>query len=323
MASRVSLVASHLVAHNATAAAPADPFSPSDPYIASLLAHNAAALAQFNERNGTSPISVSFDAKVPHVGIITFNNPAQLNSLSVGMGKAFGRAIDFLNDTARDVRAVVLTGEGRAFCAGADLRRAGTRQKGLDDDKVYEGSEFYNLYLGPIRRCKVPLICSINGHAIGAGFSVALACDMRTAFKDAKVGVNFVRLGLHPGMAATQTLPLLLGTQHAARLLLTGELQPASHPLMSPLFLSTHDTPAASLAAALDVARKAASASPLAVQATTKTLRMRWEANIDQTLEREGWGQMMGRLVEGGAQVAEGTRATAEKREPVFRPVDK
>ncbi|KAJ3341159.1 hypothetical protein HDU93_005568 [Gonapodya sp. JEL0774] len=324
MSNRVSQLASHLVVPNETAAGSKlvakDPFSRSDPYITALVSHNDSALKTFIERNGTTPITVSFDSAVPHVAVIKFNNPSQFNSLSVAMGQAFGRIIDFLMDSCRDIRAVVLTGEGKAFCAGADLRRSGTRQKGADSEKVYEGSEFYNLYLGPIRRCKVPIIAAVNGHAIGAGFSVALACDMRTAYKDARVGVNFVRLGLHPGMAATQTLPLLLGTQHANRLLLTGELQPASHPLMSPIFLSLHDSASATLDAALDVARKCASASPLAVQATTRTLRMRWESGLEQVLEREGWGQMMGRIVEGGAQVTEGTRATAEKRDPVFRP---
>jgi enoyl-CoA hydratase/carnithine racemase len=168
-------------------------------------------------------VTCTLDPANKHVAILKFNNPGALNSLSIPMGLKFGDVIDHCMDDLEDIRAIVLTGEGRAvsyycgdvrrvqprltivsldcsslarlqFCAGADLRVSGTRQTlAGQPNKVYEGSDFYNLYLGPIRRCKVPIIAAVNGPAIGAGFSVALACDLRVAAKGAKVGVNFVR----------------------------------------------------------------------------------------------------------------------------------
>ncbi|KAI9005013.1 ClpP/crotonase-like domain-containing protein [Hyaloraphidium curvatum] len=267
-------------------------------------------------------VTVTPDTENPHVMILRFNNPSALNSLSVPMGFAFGEAIDKCMDEMEDVRAIVLTGEGRAFCAGADLRVSGTRQTlAGNPNKVYEGSDFYNLYLGPIRRCKVPIIAAINGPAIGAGFSVALACDLRVAAKGAKVGVNFVRLGLHPGMAATQTIPLITNHQHANLLLLTGQTQNAEHPVMAPLFAQVVDGKDL-MPTALGIARQIAEAAPLAVRMTTRTMRLRFEENIDVILEREGVGQKMCRVA-APDQLAEGTKAAFEKRTPKFNPSTK
>lgn len=129
------------------------------------------------------------------------------------------------------------------------------------------------------------------------------------------------RLGLHPGMAATQTIPLITNHQHANLLLLTGQVQPAEHPVMSPLFLSVVE-PKDLMSTALGIARQVAAAAPLAVRMTTRTMRMRFEQGIDQTLEREGVGQKMSRVA-APEQLAEGTKAAFEKREPKFVVTEK
>lgn len=122
-------------------------------------------------------------------------------------------------------------------------------------------------------------------------------------------------------MAATQTIPLITNQQHANLLLLTGQTQVAEHPVMAPLFVSVVDGKEL-MDTALGIARQVAAAAPLAVRMTTRTLRLRFEENIDVILEREGVGQKMCRVA-APEQLAEGTKAAFEKREPKFSPASK
>ena len=128
------------------------------------------------------------------------------------------------------LRALVLTGSGRAFSAGGDLEmiaarsaeareRPGLARRGVRDFM----RAFYGLFLA-VRRLPCPTIAAVNGPAIGAGFCVALACDMRLVAREARVGLNFTRLGLSPGMGATWTLPRLVGPALAAELLYSSRL---------------------------------------------------------------------------------------------------
>jgi len=162
-----------------------------------------------------------------HVVVLTLNDPERRNAMTRAMGEAFGAAVAEL---ARDdsLRCVVLTGAGRGFSAGGDLgmiqdqadagrANPGTAQHGIHDTM----RSFYGLFLS-VRELRCPTIAAINGAAIGAGLCVALGCDMRIASEEAKLGLSFTRLGLHPGMGATWTLPRLVGPAHAAELLYTG-----------------------------------------------------------------------------------------------------
>src|SRR3990172_6814930 len=164
------------------------------------------------------------------VAVATLNDPERLNAMTEAMGQALSAAVAALS---RDdsVRAVVLTGAGRAFSAGGDLEmiegmaRAGSASPGGDvrrDNEAFMG-RFYRLFL-TLRALPQPTVAAVNGPAIGAGCCVALACDMRLAAREAKLGLNFVRLRLHPGMAPPWTLPRLLGPAHAAELLYGGRL---------------------------------------------------------------------------------------------------
>ena len=160
---------------------------------------------------------------------LQFNDPDRLNAMSREMGLAFR---DVVGRLALDdsLRAVVLTGVGRAFSAGGDLKMLqdqadagaaapGRAWRGIRD----EMSSFYRLFLS-VRDLPCPTLAAINGAAIGAGFCVALGCDFRYAAQEAKLGLNFTRVGVHPGLAATWNLPRLVGPGMAAELLYTSRL---------------------------------------------------------------------------------------------------
>ena len=173
--------------------------------------------------------SLLLEARDGDVVTLTFNHPERLNAMSQPMGEAFASRVAGLLEDDR-LRAVVLTGSGRAFSAGGDLgmiggqaehgqnEPAGAQRRILDTMRA-----FYKLFLS-VRELPCPTIAAINGHAIGAGFCVALACDLRVVAQEAKVGLNFTKLGIHPGMAATWTLPRLVGPALAAELLYTGRI---------------------------------------------------------------------------------------------------
>ena len=160
-------------------------------------------------------------SRADDVATLTFNDAERLNAMTRAMGEAFAAQI---TELARDesLRALVLTGAGRAFSAGGDLdmidERARAGRAGRLDENRDSMRAFYALFL-TLRELPCPTLAAINGAAVGAGFCVALACDVRIASDTAKLGLNFTALGLHPGMGATWTLPRLVGPAHAAELL--------------------------------------------------------------------------------------------------------
>ena len=205
------------------------------------------------------------------VAIARFNNPSQLNALSEQIGNVFERKIHELKGDD-SLRAVVLTGEGKGFSAGGDLEFLHSRSKTSSSDNARIMRRFYERFL-TIRQLPVPTIAAINGHAVGAGFAICFACDIRLAAEDAKMGFNFVRIGIPPGMGSSYLVPAVVGRQVAARMLLTGDLVSAKEALAYGMVLSVHPKENV-LTEALKLAERIASASPLAVRETTKTLRM-------------------------------------------------
>jgi enoyl-CoA hydratase len=158
------------------------------------------------------------------VAILTFNDPERRNAMTQAMGEAFAECVTELAADP-EVRAVILTGAGRAFSAGGDLgmigsrAREGAQRPGLGRRGIRDAMRsFYKLFLS-VRDLPCPTIAAVNGAAIGAGLCVALACDVRVASGEAKLGLNFTALGLHPGMGATWTLPRLVGPALAAEIL--------------------------------------------------------------------------------------------------------
>ncbi|MFQ5458817.1 MAG: enoyl-CoA hydratase/isomerase family protein, partial [Myxococcota bacterium] len=132
------------------------------------------------------------------IATVTLNQPGKRNAMTVQMGEEFLSALAGLKERD-DLRVMVLTGAGRAFCAGGSLDMIQARSDGSRDDNKATMISFYTKFLS-VLDLPFPTIASINGYAIGAGLCFALACDIRLASEDAKMGMNFVRLGLHPGM---------------------------------------------------------------------------------------------------------------------------
>ena len=156
------------------------------------------------------------------VVLLTLSNPDQRNAMSGPMTQAWSTTIAELA-TDPEVRAVVVTGAGSAFCSGGDPRWIAGEPNAPVHHLRNRMLGFYRAWLS-IRQLEVPTIAAINGPAVGAGLCLALACDIRYAAASARMSVPFVQLGMHAGMAATYTLPNVVGAAHARELLLTGRM---------------------------------------------------------------------------------------------------
>jgi enoyl-CoA hydratase len=243
---------------------------------------------------------------------LTLNDPDRRNALTVAMGEAFEASVAALQ-TLDDLRAVVLTGAPPAFSAGGDLDFLLARADDRPESNAREMRAFYRRFLS-MRDLGVPLVAAINGHAIGAGLCIALACDVRLVAKKAKLGVTFVGLGLHPGMGATAFLPAIAGPEVAAHLLLTGGIISGEEAVAKGVALRALETDDV-LPEATAVASAMAAQGPLAVQATLKTLRMKVDERLEAALTREADAQARCYATE---DLRAGVEAMKAKSKPVF-----
>lgn len=245
------------------------------------------------------------------VVIITLDWPERRNAMSAPMTASWVRAVAALRGD-RDVRALVVTGAGSAFCSGGDVSWIGSEPGASVDDLRARMLPFYRDWLS-VRDLEVPVIAALNGAAIGAGLALALACDLRYAAEDAKLGVPFTALGMHPGMATTYLLPQVVGLAAARELLLTGQLVTGAE--AARLGLVTRALPAADvLAHALDVADQIATRAPVATRLTTLALRA-GHADLEAALQ---WEAMAQPITLATADLHEGLRAQQERRAPRF-----
>src|SRR5688572_15779711 len=178
------------------------------------------------------------DRPAAGVAVLTLDNPEQRNAMSSEMTASWTSAVDQLAADP-DLRCVVVTGEGRAFCSGGNTSWIASEPDATVDHLRTRMIAFYRAWLS-IRRLEVPTIAAVNGPAIGAGLCIALACDLRYAAAGARMGVPFVKLGMHPGMAATHLLPNVVGPAHARDLLLTGRVVDADEALRLGLVSGVH-----------------------------------------------------------------------------------
>lgn len=252
--------------------------------------------------------------KADNVATITINRPELRNALSIETGReirtAFGEA-----SRDNDVRAVVLTGAGSAFCSGIDLPEG---EKILDMAPVQIREEIYAVFQGVIRSIidlPKPVIASVNGPAMGAGFDMCLACDIRIASEDARFSEFFVRIGTLPGMGGMFFLPQLVGIGKANELAFTGDIIDGTE--AERIGLVNKVVPEDQLEKATkEFAQKLARGATKAIGMIKMGIRRGMGSNLSSELEFASFAQSICIKTE---DAREGFRAALEKRRPEYK----
>lgn len=247
------------------------------------------------------------------VGTLTLNRPEKLNAFA---GTMRHEVADALDELERDpaVRVIVITGAGRAFCAGAEIGYMAELIARRDVEAMAALVEAGRRVVTTIRASAKPVIASINGAAAGGGANLALACDLRIASDQARLGQTFNRIGLHPDWGGTYFLPRLVGPAKALELFWTADMIDAAECLR--LGLVNRVVPHAALAEeTMALARTLAAKPPLALALAKRAVYASGERTLTQMLDYELDAQL--RCFESG-DAAEGITAFLEKRAPAF-----
>jgi 2-(1,2-epoxy-1,2-dihydrophenyl)acetyl-CoA isomerase len=248
------------------------------------------------------------------VATIQMNRPEALNALSLQLGKDLATAVT--QSISDDARAVILTGSGRAFCSGGDLRemRAMGESKGSIEAFLDEPLKALHRVVALIREAPVPFIAAVNGVCAGAGTNFALACDLVLAADDASFNEAFVRIGLSPDCGGTFFLPRAIGEKLAAEMLMTGMTVSAQR--AAEIAMINRVVPAADLMAEAQKLASALASGPTAALGRVKRmLNATFSSDLTEQLMLEADCQ-----VESGRSpdFKEGVTAFFEKRPPKF-----
>ena len=244
------------------------------------------------------------------IATVTINRPDKLNALNDAMMREIGAMFDQLA-ADKNVGAIILTGTGRAFVAGADIARLAVARGG-------ELEKFARFGQGVFRRIELsskPVIAAVNGFALGGGCELALACHVRVASTQAKFGLPEVKLGLIPGYGGTQRLPRLIGRGPALQMILTGEPIDGAEAARLGLANAVVE-PDALLGAARKLAAAMLKNAPIAMARAIEAVDVGLDATLEDGFRLEA--RLFGSL-EDTADMHEGTKAFLEKRPPEFR----
>lgn len=256
------------------------------------------------------------------VRLIRLNRPEALNALDVDTMMLFRDTLVAFQENP-DIWAGVITGTGdRGFCTGADLRNTAPPELPIaaailepETSSILNGFYARSIQLSRLNNYK-PLVCAINGHAVGGGLELALACDIRVCSANATFGLPEVKVGSLAGGGGIQRLMRTIPQTEAKRMILTGERIKADRAFELGLVSSVHDTPKAALAEALAIARKICENAPLSVRATKLVADVGQNMPLDQAIEND---QLMWALLLNTEDRIEGRHAFAEKRPPNYR----
>jgi len=251
--------------------------------------------------------------KVENIVVLRLNLPEALNPMTREMALEFPQAIEQIGRDP-EIKGLILTGNGQAFSAGGNLKQMLQRTEEAPFRHKEDIRQFYRSFLS-IRNLRIPTIAAVNGYAIGAGACLALACDIRIASEKAKLGFTFVKIGIHPGMAATYLLPRIVGTAKAYELLATGDIIDAAEAyrigMVSKVVKAEELMPTA-----LGLVKKITSMPMVALKTVKESIYINFEEpNLEVALDREAAHQA---LTFTTGDVKEGIAAAIEKRKAKY-----
>ena len=247
-----------------------------------------------------------------HVATVTLNRPDVQNTISPDMLDGLCAKLLQANDDP-DVRAIILTGEGRFFCAGLDMRGGGTAKQ-LTSDRVSTNLDLRNTPPTVLHNIDKPVICAL-GSAAGYGLDLALGCDIRIMSNSAKLSAAFVARGVTPESGGTWFLPRMLGWEKAAELIFTGRVLTAAE--AKELGIVFDIAPAEELHERAEaLAKRIAANAPLAVQASKRMMRMGMDESFNDHVHRV-FLQLLPLLKT--EDFREGMKAFMERRAPDFK----
>ncbi len=246
------------------------------------------------------------------IGIITLNRTPKMNALNSQLLGELSELIE-LCENDNNVRVLILTGSGKAFCAGGDISGSGSSEDPLTTFLKF--SRLTRKTFHKIEKCKKPIIAAINGYAFGGGLELALCCDLRVASEKTKMGLTETKLGVVPGAGGTQRLPRLVGPAIAKQLIFTAGIITGAEGYRIGL-VNAVVPPEECLNKAVELAEEISARAPLAVQASKKCISMSLQVDLESGLDYEA---ECVKDVFCSADHEEGGSAFREKREPVWK----
>ena len=258
---------------------------------------------------------VTFEHRGP-VTIIRLNRPEKLNAFHISMDETIARYVQSLNTGEYETRCLILTGEGRAFCSGADVGGLAQRSSLNEERKPpWRPAHSEMRVTRAMRDCDVPVIGALNGYAVGMGFGLALATDLRIASDDARFQVAQIKRGLFADYGLGHFLPQQLGQQRGLELMLTARMIDAQEALDLGLVLKV--VPKDDLLdAALELAEQIASGPPLGIAASKRVAYMNDNEDMHRVMD---WTSLAIGHMFNSEDNAEGIRSFMERREPQFQ----
>lgn len=250
------------------------------------------------------------------IATLTLNRPDRLNALGGTLREDLYAAVTAAGADPK-VRVLVITGAGRGFCSGGDVKSMSERNEtGQPPTTIGERlAPVRDRCVLALRDCPKPIIAAINGAAAGAGMNLAFACDMRIASTAAKFSQAFVKRGLTPDWAGSYFLPRVVGTAKACELIFTGDSIDAAEALRLGI-VNTVVAPDELMETAYKLARKIAAGPPVAIQLAKRAIYHNQQVDLRAALEFETFTQSVCKDTD---DAKEGVRAFVEKRAPVFR----